>query len=247
MSKLRIFLIALVVIVLLAVAGFVIWAETPLGPMPEAVAALESNGRVAVQTEPWLTFTPLDAPPTEGIIIYPGGRVDARSYAPVARAFAEEEGLLAVIVPMPLNLAVFGVNAAADVIAANPAIERWIIGGHSLGGAMASSFAAENEVDALALWASFPANDSLATRTDLPIISLYGTNDGVATPEDIAASRPNLPPNTIWSPIEGGNHAQFGWYGDQPGDGVATISREAQQAQVLRETADLLLPAGAAE
>jgi dienelactone hydrolase len=173
--------------------------------------------------------------------------VDARSYAPVARAFAEEEGLLAVIVPMPLNLAVFGVNAAADVIAANPAIERWIIGGHSLGGAMASSFAAENEVDALALWASFPANDSLATRTDLPIISLYGTNDGVATPEDIAASRPNLPPNTIWSPIEGGNHAQFGWYGDQPGDGVATISREAQQAQVLRETADLLLPAGAAE
>jgi dienelactone hydrolase len=246
MSKLRIFLIALVVIVLLAVAGFVIWAETPLGPMPEAVAALESNGRVAVQTEPWLTFTPLDAPPTEGIIIYPGGRVDARSYAPVARAFAEEEGLLAVIVPMPLNLAVFGVNAAADVIAANPAIERWIIGGHSLGGAMASSFAAENEVDALALWASFPANDSLATRTDLPIISLYGTNDGVATPEDIAASRPNLPPNTIWSPIEGGNHAQFGWYGDQPGDGVATISREAQQAQVLRETADLL-PAGAAE
>jgi dienelactone hydrolase len=247
MSKLRIFLIALVVIVLLAVAGFVIWAETPLGPMPEAVAALESNGRVAVQTEPWMTFTPLDAPPTEGIIIYPGGRVDARSYAPVARAFAEEEGLLAVIVPMPLNLAVFGVNAAADVIAANPAIERWIIGGHSLGGAMASSFAAENEVDALALWASFPANDSLATRTDLPIISLYGTNDGVATPEDIAASRPNLPPNTIWSPIEGGNHAQFGWYGDQPGDGVATISREAQQAQVLRETADLLLPAGAAE
>jgi dienelactone hydrolase len=246
MSKLRIFLIALVVIVLLAVAGFVIWAETPLGPMPEAVAALESNGRVAVQTEPWMTFTPLDAPPTEGIIIYPGGRVDARSYAPVARAFAEEEGLLAVIVPMPLNLAVFGVNAAADVIAANPAIERWIIGGHSLGGAMASSFAAENEVDALALWASFPANDSLATRTDLPIISLYGTNDGVATPEDIAASRPNLPPNTIWSPIEGGNHAQFGWYGDQPGDGVATISREAQQAQVLRETADLL-PAGAAE
>ena len=247
MSKLRIFLLILGLVVLLALGGFVIWAETPLGPMPEAVAALESDGRVAVQTEPWLTFTPLDAPPTEAIIIYPGGRVDARSYAPVARAFAEEEGLLAVIVPMPLNLAVFGVNAAQEVIDANPAIDRWIIGGHSLGGAMASTFAAEGNVDALTLWASYPANDSLAARTDLPIISLYGTNDGVATPADIEASRPNLPPNTIFAPIEGGNHAQFGWYGDQPGDGVATISRETQQAQVVRETAVLLQPAGVTE
>jgi dienelactone hydrolase len=248
MSKLRLLLLILGLVVLLVLGGFVFWAETPLGPMPEALAALESDGRVAVDTDPWLTFTPLAAPPTDGIIIYPGGRVDARSYAPLARAFAAETGLLAVIVPMPLNLAVTDANAAADVIAAHPEIDRWIIGGHSLGGSMAASFAAENDVDALALWASYPANDALAARTDLPIVSLYGTNDGVATPDDINASRPNLPPNTIFAPIEGGNHAQFGWYGDQPGDNPATISRAEQQAQVVRDTAALLQPqpAGAA-
>ena len=248
-KKLRVFLIALGVFVLLGLAGFVVWAETPLGPMPEALAALESDGRVTVDTDPWLTFTPLAAPPTEGVIIYPGGRVDERSYAPVARALAEEAGLLAVIAPMPFNLAVFNPGAAAGVIAAHPEIGRWVVSGHSLGGTMASSFAAENDVAGLALWASYPANNALAARSDLPVISLYGTNDGVATVEDINASRPELPPNTIWSTIEGGNHAQFGWYGDQPGDGVATISREEQQAQVVQGTTALLqpVPVGATE
>jgi len=129
-------LLILLVVLLLAFAGFTAWAYTPLGPLPEAVAALQPDAAVQVTTSPWLTFTPASSQPTTGFIFYPGGRVDARSYAPVARAIAER-GYLVVITPVPFNLAVFKPAAADAVIAAHPEIQRWAIGGHSLGGAMA--------------------------------------------------------------------------------------------------------------
>ena len=241
MSKRKLFLFVLLLGLVIALAGFVIWAQTPLGPMPEALAALESDSAVRVETEPWLAFWPQDQEPDSGVILYPGGRVDARSYAPAARALAEE-GYLAVITPMPLNLAVFDPDAAADVIAAFPQIETWIVGGHSLGGAMAAGYAEGNAdaVDGLVLWASYPADDKLSTRTEPAVTSIYATNDMVSTLEDIEASRANLPAETRWVEIAGGNHAQFGWYGEQPGDGQATISREEQQEQIVNATAEFL-------
>ena len=241
MSKVKIILLVLLLILGLAVAGFVIWTQTPLGPMPEALAALESDSAVRVETEPWLEFWPQDRTPDSGMIIYPGGRVDPRSYAPAARALAEE-GYLAVITPMPFNLAVFESDAAADVVAAYPEIETWVVGGHSLGGVMAAGYAEANAdaIDGLALWASYPADDALATRSKPAVLSIYATNDSLSTLEEIEASRADLPPETRWVEIAGGNHAQFGWYGEQPGDGQATISREAQQEQIVAATADLL-------
>ena len=71
--------------------------------------------------------------------------------------------------------------------------------------------------------------------------SIYGTLDGLATTEKIAASRPQLPPTTEWVAIAGGNHAQFGWYGPQSGDNPATISREEQQRQIVEATLRLLV------
>ena len=61
---------------------------------------------------------------------------------------------------MPLNLAVLNPGAAQDVIDAYPAIESWVIGGHSLGGAMAAAFADDHPgiVDGLVLLAAFPAS-----------------------------------------------------------------------------------------
>ncbi|MEJ2752681.1 MAG: alpha/beta hydrolase [Chloroflexota bacterium] len=248
MSKLKTVLLILLLGLAIALAGFIIWAETPLGPMPEALAALETDSAVRVQTQPWLEFWPPDREPAAGIIIYPGGRVDPRSYAPTARALAEE-GYLAVITPMPLNLAVFESGAAADVIAAYPEIETWVVGGHSLGGTMAATYAGANAgtVDGLALWASYPADDVLATHTEPDVLSIYATNDGLSTLQEIDASRADLPPQTRWVEIAGGNHAQFGWYGEQPGDGQATISRPDQQAQIVAATADLLERLTAAE
>ena len=43
-----------------------------------------------------------------------------------------------------------------------------------------------------------------------------------------------------WVEIDGSNHAQFGWYGEQPGDGKATISHLEQQEQIVAATAELL-------
>jgi dienelactone hydrolase len=229
-------------IAILALGGFVVWAERTPSPMPEALTALESDAQVASNTEPWLTFRPVSQEPTVGLILYPGGRVDPRSYAPAAREIAAE-GYLVVVVPMPLNLAFFAPDTAVEVIAAWPEVDRWAIGGHSLGGAMAARFAHRHPsmVHGLVLWASYPAaSDDLSARGDLAVASIYGTLDGLATEDKIAASRPLLPPNARWVAIEGGNHAQFGWYGPQPGDNPATIGREAQQRETVAATLALL-------
>jgi hypothetical protein len=232
----------LLLLPLLAIAGFTIWAYTPLDPMPEALAALESGPQVQVETEPWFVFRPAGDTMDAGFILYPGGRVDPRAYAPMAQAIASE-GYLVVIVPMPFNLAVFGAGRAADVMASFPEVERWAVGGHSLGGAMAANFAYQNpeRVDGLILWAAYPAaSDDLSGRAALEVVSISGTRDGLATPQDIADSRTLLPADTRWVAIEGGNHAQFGWYGPQNGDNPATISRQEQQAEIIAATTGLL-------
>jgi pimeloyl-ACP methyl ester carboxylesterase len=228
------------ILLVLAVA-FLLWAGGAAPPMPEALAALHSDADVQVETAPWLSFRPADQEPTFGLILYPGGRVDPRAYAPAARALAEA-GHRVVIVPMPLNLAFFASNRAAEVMAAFPEVEGWAIGGHSLGGAMAASYARNNAalVKGLVLWAAYPAGNADLSGSQLATVSIYGTRDGLATPEEIHASHPLLPADTRWVAIEGGNHAQFGWYGAQPGDEEATISREDQQAQVVAATLQLL-------
>jgi len=227
---------------ILALAGFVIWASTPAGPMPEELAALESDAEVQVETEPWLVFRPLADNPTIGLVLYPGGHVDPRSYAPAAHALAKE-GYLVVIVPMPLNLAIFAPDRAAEVITAFPEISHWAVGGHSLGGAMSARFAYQNPgvVQGLVLWAAYPASTDDLSAYSLAVTSIYGTRDGLATEDKLAASRPLLPLDTTWVTIEGGNHAQFGWYGAQSGDNTATISREEQQRQIVAATLALLV------
>ena len=240
-------LVGILAVVILALAGFTIWAYTPLGPMPEALAALQSDDEVLVETGPWLTFRPAGAQPETGLIFYPGGRVDYRSYAPLAREIARQ-GYTVVIVPMPFNLAVFGAGRAGDVIAAHPEIQRWAIGGHSLGGAMAANYiyGHPDAVSGLALMASYPAGNNNLSDRNLDVASIYGTRDGVAS-QKFRATQALLPADVRWAPIEGGNHAQFGWYGLQPGDGTATISREAQQSQVVSETVGLLSRLGIAD
>lgn len=231
----------LLVIPLLGVGGVFVWATNALGSMPEALAALESDEVVTVATEPWLTFSPTAVEATTGFIFYPGGRVDYRSYAPQAREIAAA-GYLVVIPEMPLNFAVFSPDMANDVLAAYPDIKQWAIGGHSLGGAMAAKYVYDNPaaVDGLAFWAAYPAESNSLTGAELPITSIWGSVDGVATPDDIAASEPFLPVGTMWVEIVGGNHAQFGWYGDQEGDNPAGISREEQQGQTVAATVALL-------
>jgi len=238
---LRIFLSLISLLLILLIAGFVVWGETPARPMPEALAALQSDGQVTVSTENWLVFTPANTMPITGIILYPGARVDYRSYAPAAHQIAAR-GYLVVITRMPLNLSIFDVNAAQEVQAAYPQIKHWVIGGHSLGGAMAATYAKTHPdtVQGLALWAAYPASNVDLSSSMLHIVSIFGSKDGLATLEKINNSRQLLPADTTWVKIDGGNHAQFDWYGDQAGDNPACITRADQQDQLTAAMLRLL-------
>jgi pimeloyl-ACP methyl ester carboxylesterase len=239
-KSLRILLVIIGLLVVIT-GAFIAWGETPAKPMPQALAALKSDSQVNISTGNWLVFSPAASNPTTGFIVYPGGRVDYRAYAPQARAIAAQ-GYLVVIVHVPLNLAVLNPAAAADVIAAYPQVRTWAVGGHSLGGAMAASFTATHSdlVRGLVLWASYPAGSNDLSKSDLKVISISGTLDGLATPAKITSSRALLPADTTWVVIEGGDHAQFGWYGQQAGDNPAAISREDQQAQIVQATVAFL-------
>ncbi|GAB4553197.1 MAG: alpha/beta hydrolase [Anaerolineae bacterium] len=237
-------MIAIFAVLAAGSGAFVAWAATPSGTlMDEARAALQSDELVSVSTEDWLVFAPKSGIPKAGFIYYPGGRVQAEAYAPTARALAEA-GYLAVITPMPLNLAVFNASAADEVIAKYPEVKRWAIGGHSLGGSMAARYAAEHlgKVQGLAIIAAYPeASNDLSGRTDLAVISLYGERDGLARPSQVEGSKHLLPANAQFVKILGGNHAQFGWYGKQDRDNDATISHAEQQMQVNQALLSLML------
>ncbi len=228
----------LVVVVL----GFLFWATTPAKPMVEALTALESDMLVQVRQLPdWTVFTPQGMSASTGMIFYPGARVNWRAYAPEAHAIAAQ-GYRVVIVPMPLNLPFFGVDRASAVIAAFPDTRNWAVGGHSLGGAMAAQFAYNHPevVKGVFFWGSYPPNNVNLAAKSFKVISIYGTQDGLSTPDKIDASRALLPQDTMWVPIDGGNHGQFGWYGSQAGDNPATITRSSQQDQVVTVMATYL-------
>jgi hypothetical protein len=82
--------LTVLLIVSAVLVGFVVWAETPPVPMQEAFDAMQSDTNVVVTDAHWLAFQPNSTNNTIGFIFYPGGRVDYRSYAPLAHAIANQ-------------------------------------------------------------------------------------------------------------------------------------------------------------
>ncbi len=227
-------LIALLVVVLVATVGFVGWTRVSRYAATPAAAAVMPSA----QTNGWLVFKPAQ-PTDKGFIFYPGGLVDAQAYAPLARQIADR-GILTVIVPMPLELAIFNFNAANQVVAQFPEIKQWALGGHSLGGAMSAQFFSGNpqaaeKINGLVLWGARSSAD--ISKLPLNVVSVFGTKDGIA-PADINDEMRmfGLPASTQLVPIVGGNHSMFGDYGLQRGDNPLAIPVEDANRQIVDAT-----------
>jgi len=238
---LRRFLILLVILLLIGAGVFTVWASILPPVAPQALEALQESPEVVVNQEEWIEFLPQITPARTGLILYPGGKVPAEAYAPIARALADE-GYYVAILYAPLNLAILNIEAAQSVFTAHKEVSTWVVGGHSLGGVAAAKFAEghTDRVRGLLLMASTPADAGLLTKTNLAITSIYGTNDGLFTADSLAQSKTLLPPQTVYVAIEGGNHAQFGWYGPQAGDNPATMSPDEQLIQIVNAARTLL-------
>ena len=240
------------------------FAQCPLVPLQEATQAMVSDSEVTVTQVPatwpeegyafdpqyYYEFKPVGSTPVDGFIIYPGGLVDERAYAVVARAIAKA-GFLVALVPVPECLAIFGTERADAVIDNNPSINTWTVGGHSIAGAPASWYITGDyknsaKIKGLVLWASVPAL-SLADKP-LKVISIWGTKDGGTNEQKINNSKPNLPPDTYYIALKGANHAQFGWYGDNETDydyrsdhdNPPDITRQMQTDLIISYTTNFL-------
>lgn len=218
------------------------WATYARSPLPEAVAAAQSDDLVTVTDMPWLTFAPAQGRAATGFIFYPGGRIDPRGYSTLMRSLAEK-GYLVVIPTMPINMAIFDSNAADEIIAAHPEISHWVIGGHSVGGTAAAlyTFSHPAQINGLAIWSSYPADNSDLSALNIPTILMYGGNETRVTDESVGARKHLLPLNTKYEKIEGGDHHPFGAYELTDRDeNLATVSREEQHAQILAAMLNLL-------
>lgn len=171
-------------------------------------------------------------------IFYPGAKVEYTAYVPLLYQIAEN-GTDVFLMKMPCNLAFLGMNRADDIIRGYE-YAHWYLGGHSLGGAMAAAYAAEylDNLDGLVLLAAYPTK-SLQSE-GFSVLSLYGSEDGVLHMEKVEQGRAYMPDDYTEICIQGGNHAQFGNYGEQKKDGVAALSREEQQRQTARAICEMM-------
>lgn len=215
--------------VIVVVIGLLITTRNYYHASEEAIALLDSTGSVTVTEIPEGLF--VDGPGTDqALIFYPGGKVEYSAYLPICYAMAEN-GLDCFIVKMPFNYAFFGINRA-DTIMDQYSYDSYVMGGHSLGGAMAAIYTSKNpeQVDELLLLAAYSTKvipDSVA------VLTIYGSQDQVLNLDKLQESAQNLPADAVQLVLEGGNHAGFGNYGAQDGDGAADISQEEQQSQTV--------------
>lgn len=238
-------LIIILVVIALFVAGMTgihMYAKDYYRATATATKAAAGDAFVSVEkTKQYYYFSSKDPQKASkgGLIFYPGGKVEETAYAPLLRDLAIE-GYEVYLVRMPMHLAIFGVNKADSIIKKHPEITEWTMMGHSLGGAMAATYAEkhEEEIDNLVLLAAYSTKD--LSDSGLQVIQVYGSNDKVLKMDSVTKYEDNLPADAVTYVIEGGNHANYAFYGEQEGDGEATISREEQQQQLL----DLMMSSG---
>lgn len=217
--------------IVLLLTGFCVWYVSDYYHAEAQVNAYLTSGEtVNVTVEKDMVF--LDGAGTDtAMIFYPGAKVEYTAYVPLFYALAEQ-GVDCFVVKMPCNLAMFGLGRAGDIMEEYD-YENWYFSGHSLGGAMGASYVLEHkeEFDGIVFLASYPTGD--LSQSGLTVLSVYGSEDGVLNRENLVAGRALMPESYTELCIEGGNHAWFAYYGEQAGDGEATITKEEQQKQTV--------------
>ena len=217
----------LIVLVIIALFG-IYYINDYYHAQKTDIDCLENNSDVlVVKTSNGLLF---DGKGNESaLIFYPGAKVEYTSYAPLLKNISSR-GIDCYAVEMPFNLAFLGQNSADDIIK-NSSYEHYFISGHSLGGAMAASYInGTNNTDGLILFAAYPSSE-----IEKPVLSIYGSCDKVLNMDKYNKSKSLIKGNFTECMIDGANHAQFGYYGNQSGDGKALISAKLQQNQTVNK------------
>lgn len=227
------------VILIVAVVAFVVWAQSAYRAEASSWAAVRADERITVATDGDLVImTPRGASDGTGLVFFAGARVDPDAYA---ATFTEvvAAGTSVVIVRPPLNLAILETRSFDEFTADVPDVDRWAVGGHSMGGVRACGYAQDPEVTALVLLASY-CSDDVSDRADLAVLTVAGSRDALATPEKIEAAEGLLPADATFARIDGASHAQFGAYGPQDGDGIPTLSDERARELISETLVDFL-------
>jgi hypothetical protein len=230
----------LIVLVVIVIAGIKLFVPQEVDDI--ALASMESDALVEVSNQPTLiALVPKGTQLQRGLIFYQGAKVPPEAYVPLLRPLAEQ-GILVVIPKMPLNYAIFGQDRAADIQLAYPQILCWTIAGHSLGGSMAAEYASDNafRLNGIVFVASYPAKNTSLKGMDIEGLVIRGSNDGLVSDEEVDAVIDNFPSDTTFIMLDGGNHAQFGRYGRQSGDGEATMSADEQQDETTQAMLDFM-------
>ena len=227
--------------VVCVLGGGSVWYVQDYYHAEKPAEALEDSEKVKVsETDTGYLY---DGPGEKtGLIFYPGAKVEDLAYAPLMRRLAEG-GTDCFLVHMPCNLAIFGMDRADEVME-EYSYEKWYLVGHSLGGAIAASYAAKNseKLDGLIFLAAYSTKD--LSDTDLAVLFIYGSEDKVLNMDKVKAGRALMPDSYEEFCIEGGNHAQYGDYGAQKGDGTAQISAEEQQEIAVEKIEEFIKDGG---
>lgn len=225
--------IAIVVILLLILGFALFYINDYYHAEKVAVDSLNSSDNVSViKTSNGML---LDGPGNDtALIFYPGAKVEYTSYAPLFMNLSSQ-GVDCYLVEMPFNLAFLGQNSADEIID-DGNYSHYFLSGHSLGGVMAASYVNNtNKTDGLILFASYSTSE-----IEKPVLSIYGSEDKVLNVEEYNESKEFIDDNLTEFEIPGANHAQFGYYGNQSGDGTAKISAESQQGQCVNEIIEFI-------
>ena len=239
-NKIGIKLIAVALLLVLAVfvIGFFVYVSDYYKASSEVEAYFSSSNVNIKEIDSGLL---LDGEGSNtALIFYPGAKVEYTAYIPMLYSLAEN-GVDVFLVDMPFNIAFFGIDKADDIIGEYD-YDSWYIAGHSLGGAVAEMYAADHQSDdaleGLVLLAAYPTED--ISSSSLKALTIYGSNDSVLSLDKVVDGRALLPDDATELVIEGGNHAQFGNYGEQEGDSAATVSRQEQQEQAVSAILEMI-------